>query len=166
MSGNKNYILDASVIEKKLSRLALEVIENNIEEEEIIFVGIDSNGVVLAEQIRNMVEKESYIKTSLLTLTLNKKTPKRIELSQDVDFNGKIVILVDDVSNSGKTLLYALKPFLEFHPKKIRTLVLVERSHSLFPISADYKGLQIATTLQEHIYVEVEGDKITGAYLD
>ena len=166
MSGNKNYILDATTIDKKLSRLALEVIENNIEEDEIIFVGIDSNGVVLAEHIRKMVEKESGVKTTLLTLTLDKKKPGKIELSKEINFDDKIVIIVDDVSNSGKTLLYALKPFLEFHPKKIRTLVLVERSHSLFPISADYKGIQIATTLQEHIYVEVEGKKIMGAYLD
>ncbi len=81
------------------------------------------------------------------------------------DFTNKVIIVVDDVSNSGKTLLYALKPFLDFSPKKIQTLVLVERSHTSFPVRPDYVGLSIATTLQEHIYVEVHGEKITGAYL-
>jgi pyrimidine operon attenuation protein/uracil phosphoribosyltransferase len=74
-------------------------------------------------------------------------------------------IIVDDVVNSGKTLLYSVKPFLEFQPKKIQTLVLVERSHNNFPVQSDYVGLSISTTLQEHIFVEVQGDEITGAYL-
>ncbi|OJU22204.1 MAG: phosphoribosyltransferase [Sphingobacteriales bacterium 41-5] len=166
MSGNKNYILDAAVIEKKLSRLALEVIENNIDEKELIFVGIADNGTVLAKHIKKIIEKESGIKIRLVNLTMNKKKPEAIGLSEKINFDEKIIIIIDDVANSGKTLLYALKPFLDYHPKKVQTLVLVERSHTLFPISADYKGLQLSTTLQEHIYVEVEGEKITGAYLD
>jgi pyrimidine operon attenuation protein / uracil phosphoribosyltransferase len=83
-----------------------------------------------------------------------------------MDFNKKVVILVDDVANSGKTLTYALKPFLEFHPKKIQTLVLVERSHKVFPVQPDYVGLSVGTTLQEHIYVEVDGDEVKGAWLE
>lgn len=166
MSRHKNYILDAVVIEKKLNRLALEVIENNIDENELIFVGIADNGIVLARHIKKIIEKKTDLKIKLITLSLNKKKPERIELNEQTDFSNRVVILIDDVANSGKTLLYALKPFLEYHPKKIQTLVLVERSHTLFPISADYKGIQLATTLQEHIYVEVDGSKITGAYLD
>ncbi len=166
MSHTKNYILNAPVIEKKLSRLALEVIENNIDEEEIIFVGIADKGVVLAKHIKKIIEQTSDIKVRLLTLTLNKKDPGEVALSETPVFDNKVIILIDDVSNSGKTLLYALKPFLDHHPKKIRTLVLVERSHAMFPIGANYKGIQLATTLQEHIFVEVEGDKIIGAYLD
>jgi pyrimidine operon attenuation protein/uracil phosphoribosyltransferase len=82
-----------------------------------------------------------------------------------MDFTNKVIILVDDVANSGKTLLYALKPFLAFHPKKIQMLVLVERSHNSFPVHPDYVGLSVSTTLQEHIYVEVEEGKIAGTYL-
>ncbi|MFV0607408.1 MAG: phosphoribosyltransferase family protein [Niabella sp.] len=166
MSGSKNYILDADIVGKKLNRLALEVIENNIEESSLIFVGIADNGVVLAKHLKKIVEKESEIQVELLTLTLNKVKPEKILLSDTLDFNNKVIIIIDDVSNSGKTLLYSLKPFLEFHPQKIQTLVLVERSHTLFPISADYCGIQLATTLKEHIYVEVAGDRIIGAYLD
>ena len=69
------------------------------------------------------------------------------------------------VCNSGKTLLYALKPFIASQPKKIQTLVLVERTHTSFPVRPDYVGLSIATTIQEHIFVEVKGEEVIGAYL-
>ena len=78
---------------------------------------------------------------------------------------GQVIIVVDDVSNTGKTLLYAFKPFLQYQPKKIQTLVLVERSHKLFAVQPDYVGLSVATTLQEHISVETKDDEITGAWL-
>ena len=76
-----------------------------------------------------------------------------------------MVIVADDVVNAGKTLLYALKPILQFSPKKIQTLVLVERTHKAFPVTSDYVGLSIATTLEEHIIVEVEDNEINGAYM-
>ena len=104
-------------------------------------------------------------KTDLITVTLDKKKPEEATLSKTIDFDNKVIILIDDVSNSGKTLLYALKPFIKSHPKKIQTLVLVERTHTSFPVRPDYVGLSIATTIQEHIFVEVKGDEITGAYL-
>jgi pyrimidine operon attenuation protein / uracil phosphoribosyltransferase len=86
-------------------------------------------------------------------------------LDPETDVTNKTVILVDDVANTGKTMLYALKPFLASRPARIQTLVLVERSHKLFPIQTDYAGLSLATTLQEHISVETKGDTITGAWL-
>jgi pyrimidine operon attenuation protein/uracil phosphoribosyltransferase len=76
-----------------------------------------------------------------------------------------VVIIVDDVSNSGKTLTYALKPILSFSPRKVQTLVMVERSHRKFPVHPDYVGLSLSTFLHEHIYVEVEGNQVTGAYV-
>lgn len=94
--------------------------------------------------------------TELIDLSLDKKMPKEIRMQPEIELNNKVVILVDDVSNSGKTLTYALKPFLQSHPKKIQTLVLVERRHTAFPVQPDYVGLSVATTLQDHIYVEVE----------
>ena len=88
-----------------------------------------------------------------------------MRLHPHADFDQKVVIIADDVANTGKTMLYALKPFLARNPKKIQTVVLVERSHKLFPIQTDYAGLSIATTLQEHIRVEAEGEVLTGAWL-
>ena len=165
MISSKNYILDQQVAEKKLRRMALEIIENNPGEPELILAGIRENGSVVARTIQRMIAEVAGIKTELITITLDKRLPLKIELSQSLDFNNKIIIVIDDVANSGKTLLYALKPFLDYHPKKIQSLVLVERSHNSFPVHSDYVGLSIATTLQEHIYVEVDGNKIMGAYL-
>jgi len=165
MSKEKRYILQSDVIEKKLNRLALEIIENNIEEKELVFAGIEEKGVLLARKLQKIVKKFADVKVELLTIQFDKAKPGEIKLSATGNFDDKVIIIMDDVTNSGKTLLYAIKPFLTFHPKKIQTLVLVERSHTQFPISANYKGLSLATTLQEHIIVEATGDNITGAYL-
>ena len=165
MATDKKYILSKEVVEKKLRRMAFEILENNIDEKEIIFAGIRESGSVVAKVIQQMLGKISSIKTELITITLDKKEPTDVSLSRSIDLNGKVIILIDDVSNSGKTLLYALKPFIEFHPKKIQILVLVERTHTSFPVRPDYVGLSIATTLQEHIFVEVKGEVVIGAYL-
>ena len=165
MGVEKKYILTKDVAEKKLRRMAYEILENNTEEKEIILAGIRESGSVVARVIQKMLGEISSIKTELITVTLDKKKPVEVSLSKKVDFNNKIIILTDDVSNSGKTLLYALKPFIEYHPKKIQILVLVERTHTSFPVRPDYVGLSIATTIQEHIFVEVKDDSISGAYL-
>ena len=165
MSISKNYILNQQVAEKKIRRMALEIIENNLDETELILAGIRESGSVVARTIQRIITEIADIKTELISISLDKRLPKVITLSQTFDFNNKVIIIIDDVANSGKTLLYALKPFLDYHPKKIQSLVLVERSHNSFPVHSDYVGLSIATTLQEHIYVEVEGEKIMGAYL-
>lgn len=162
---NKNYLLSKETAEKKLRRMAYEIVENNMDEKEIILAGIRESGSVIARNIQKKLAEISQVKTEFLTVTLDKKEPKEIKLSQSFDFTGKVIILIDDVANSGKTLMYALKPFLEFHPKKIQTLVLVERSHKAFPVHPDYVGLSISTTMQDHIYVEVKGEEILGAYL-
>ena len=161
----KNYIMNQAVAEQKMRRMALEIIESNYDEPELVLAGIRENGAVVARNIQKMIAEISPIKTQLLSISLDKRRPAEIELSESMDFNGKVIIVIDDVANSGKTLLYALKPFLQFQPKKIQSLVLVERSHNSFPVHSDYAGLSIATTLQDHIYVEVNDGKITGAYL-
>ena len=161
----KKYILNSDMVERKLSRLALEIVENNIEEDELIFVGIEATGVILAKRLQKLVDTYSQVKVELLTMKLDKQEPNEIVLSKEINFDNKVIVIIDDVTNSGKTLLYAMKPFLQFHPQKIQTLVLVERSYTQFPISANYKGFSLATTLQEHITVEVEKDKIIGVYL-
>ena len=165
MGQSKKYILDQQAAEQKLRRMALEIVENNHEEKEIILAGIRESGSIVARTIQKMIAEILPIKTELLTIALDKREPKVIQLSPAFDFNGKVIIIIDDVANSGKTLLYALKPFLDFHPKKIQALVLVERSHNTFPVHSDYVGLSIATTLQEHIFVEVKDEKVVGAYL-
>ncbi len=166
MSVTKKYILDEATTGRKMRRMALEIIESNSGEGEIILAGIRDRGTVLAANLQKILSGISTVKTELISLALDKNKPGTVTLSKEMDFNDRVIIVIDDVANSGKTLLYALKPFLAFHPKKIQSLVLVERSHNSFPVRPDYVGLSVATTLQEHIYVEVEADKVTGAFLE
>ena len=91
---------------------------------------------------------------------------KNKNLKIDYPLNGKIVILIDDVANSGKTLLYALKPVMEYEPEKIKVVVLVDRKHKNYPITPDIIGHSVSTTLQDKIIVSYENDKITGAFLE
>ena len=161
----KNYIIDHEVANKKLRRMAYEILENNIGESHLTLAGIRESGSVMAKNLQQILSEISNFKTDLITISLDKKQPKEVVLSKTGDFTGKVIIVVDDVANSGKTLLYAMKPFLDFQPKKIQTLVLVARSHKAFPVHPDYVGLSVATTLEEHIFVEVKGTEIVGAYL-
>ena len=94
-----------------------------------------------------------------------KKNPKKINIPGDYDFNEKVIIIADDVANTGRTLSYAVKPFLDFYPKKIQTLVLVERGHREFPVSPDYVGLTVSTAIDEKIIVETKEKNVTGARL-
>jgi pyrimidine operon attenuation protein/uracil phosphoribosyltransferase len=159
-------ILDAGSVKMKLQRMAFEIIENNLDEKRIILAGIPENGSVIARNVQRILTENSSMQVDLITISLDKKAPREITLSERRDFNDQVIIVVDDVANSGKTILYALKPLLEYLPKKIQTLALVERTHKTFPVHLDYKGLSVATTLQEHIYVEVEGEEVIGAYME
>jgi pyrimidine operon attenuation protein / uracil phosphoribosyltransferase len=163
---DKKYILDQATAERKLKRMAYEIIENNVEETALILAGIEENGVVIAKQIQRLLSEISGIKTELISISLDKRHPTAITLSDKTDFNNKTIIIVDDVANSGKTLLYALKPFLEFYPKKIQVLVLVERTHKAFSVRPDYVGLSLSTTIQEHIFVEVSDGQVMGAWME
>ena len=162
---SKKLILNAEVAHRKLRRMAFQIAENNAGETELIIAGIDGNGIILAKNLVKELEQIVSFPIQLMTISLNKKKPLEVTLDNDQDFNDKNIIVVDDVANTGKTMLYAIKPFLDFLPKKIQTLVLVERSHKLFSIQPDYVGLSVASTLQENIIVETDGQQVTGAWL-
>jgi pyrimidine operon attenuation protein/uracil phosphoribosyltransferase len=162
----RKEILDAGSVKMKLQRMAFEIIENNLEEKRIVLAGIPDNGSIIARNMQRILTENSSMKVDLITISLDKKAPREIILSEKPDFNNQVIIVVDDVANSGRTILYALKPLLEYLPKKIQTMALVERTHKTFPVHLDYKGLSVATTLQEHIYVEVSGEDVIGAYME
>lgn len=162
----RNYILNENTVNRKLTRIAHEVIENNIDVPQLILAGIQSNGVVIAKNIERMLKEVRPVRIESVTITLDKKNPGDVKLSANLDYQNATIIIIDDVTNSGKTLLYALKPFLSFHPRSIQTLVLVERTHTAFPVRPDYVGLSVATTLQEHIFVEVNDDSVIGAWME
>lgn len=161
----KNYILTADAAMKKMRRMAFEILENNTDTDHIVFAGIEQNGTVVARNIALIVQEISGKKTDIINIRMDKKHPSEVILEGNADLAGKSVILVDDVANSGKTLTYALKPFLGQYPAKIQALVLVERSYKKFPVRPDYVGLSLSTFLHEHIFVEVSGQQILGAYV-
>jgi pyrimidine operon attenuation protein/uracil phosphoribosyltransferase len=162
----KKYILDEHAVTMKIRRMAYEILENNAADTALILAGIRENGSVLARQVAAVLRDISSKQVDVVDIAFDKKHPVDVAVNLPIDFNDKVVVLVDDVTNSGKTLLYALKPFLSQYPRKIQTLVLVERSHKTYPIHPDYVGTSLATTLQEHIVVETSEDRVTGAYLD
>jgi pyrimidine operon attenuation protein/uracil phosphoribosyltransferase len=161
----KNYILSADAAKKKMRRMAYEILENNTEADHLLFAGIADNGLVVARAIAAIVHEISGKSTDVIALSLDKKHPSVVTTDRPVDFNDQVVIIVDDVTNSGKTLTYALKPILEAYPRKIQTLVMVERSHKKYPVHPDYVGVSLSTFLHEHIFVEVTGETIEGAYV-
>jgi pyrimidine operon attenuation protein/uracil phosphoribosyltransferase len=162
----KKHILTAEEASYKLHRLALEIAEHlEGEEEELIIIGVKEHGMVIAEKIGAFLKNYLTKPFQIISAALNKDLPTDIILSREIDFNNKNVLIVDDVTNSGKTLLYMLKPLLQFYPKRIQTLVLVERMHKLYPVKPDYVGLSMATTLHDHIQVKVKDGEVQGAYI-
>lgn len=147
--------------------MAYEIAEQNVGEQKLFLAGIKENGVVIAHRLKELLQpifKGEVVVTELKVD--DKRYPRKITLSDSVSFEKQVVIVVDDVANSGKTMLYALQPFLQYQPKKIQTLALVDRTHKTFPVHTDYVGFALATTLQEHIFVEIENNKVTGAWLE
>lgn len=162
----KNQVLSKEVAERKMQRIALEIAEQLYNEKDsLIIIGIEGSGMVIAEKLFLLLKPLLQIPVQIITCYFDKKSNKVISYSEEIDFNDKNVLLADDVTNSGRTFLYALKPLLEYHPRSIQTMSLVERMHKSFPVKIDYIGLSIATTLQDHIQVEVEGGEVMGAYI-
>ena len=160
-------ILNVDQIYQKITRLAWQVYENNFNQNEIVLVGIDKKGLFLANKISDCLIKISKIKTIVAELSINKSldinSSMSLAISDDL-FKDKVVILVDDVLNSGKTLMYASKLFLNTNLKKLSILVLIDRNHNLFPIKADFVGLSLSTSLKEYITVDLADDN-KGVYL-
>lgn len=164
----KTIILNNEEILQKTRRIAYQVLEDNYEEKELIIIGIQPNGYKYASQLKSEIEAINSVKVSLIELTLNKNQPleSAIELNTGkLKLDGKVILLVDDVANTGKTMYYAIKPLLEFLPKKVQAAVLVDRQHKIFPVTPDFVGLSLSTTLQEHIHVEFDSNNKAIAYL-
>ncbi|MFN8238392.1 MAG: phosphoribosyltransferase family protein [Chitinophagales bacterium] len=162
-------ILDASKIELIVDRMAYQALEHTYSDENLVVLGIEpGGGLDLARTITTKLkEYDSDKKIEFSSIYINKPQPlsEEVRLSDKIDLNGKTILLVDDVGNTGRTLFFALKPLTMFQPKKIIIAVLVDRTHKTFPIKADIVGFPIATTLNEHIIVRFEQEKAEGAYL-
>ena len=162
----RTKILDKNQLEQKVNRLAWQIYERNHTESEIVVVGIQKRGVELAKRISKVIISISDINVIEATIKLDKDNPFDSDLVFSltaIDIENRVVILVDDVLNSGKTLMYAASEFLTVPLVKLSTLVLVNRNHNRYPIKADYEGMSLSTTLQEHINVVL--GKEEGVYL-
>ena len=154
----RHAVLSAADIQRKIERISYEIAENNYEEAEIILAGIRQKGFVFAQRLEKFLKSISSATIILTDIQLQKHRPTASEILMGIDpsyVNNKVVIVCDDVANTGQTLLYAMKPFLDFAPKKIEVAVLVDRKHKQYPVSSDYVGLSLSTNLNEHITVEM-----------
>ena len=166
MEKDRVLILDKERIDYKLRRMAFEIWEHNSNETAITLVGIEKGGRIVAENLANMIREVSPLQVELVPININKKNPLNYAIDFDTDLTKKAVILVDDVINSGKTMIYSLQALLCYDMKKLMVAVLVDRKHKSFPIASDIVGHSVSTTLQDHIEVETEGDSILSVYLE
>ena len=166
MTDTKNIILNTLAVSQKTRRIAYQILESNSNEKEVIIVGIVGNGLLFAKEIVRDLNQISDIKTTLCEIVINKKNPLdtvSTTLSEE-DYKNKSIVLVDDVLNSGATLIYAVKHFLNVPLKRFKTAVLVNRNHKKYPVKADFKGISLSTSINEHVVVEFNKNE-TIAYL-
>lgn len=151
----KNIILTDAEISHKTKRIAYQIYETFSSESEVILAGIASNGFVFAQKIAQELTQISDLKVTLCEVKINKQNPQEtIFTSLSVEaYENKGLVLIDDVLNSGTTLIYGVKHFLEVSLSKFKTAVLVDRNHKKYPVKADFKGISLSTSLQEHIHV-------------
>jgi pyrimidine operon attenuation protein / uracil phosphoribosyltransferase len=157
MNKSRTLLLSPQQISQRIDRIAYQIYEDNADETEIVIVGIKENGYIFAERVREAVIKTCDLKPRLIGLRINKhdQVSNDVELTCDLDeLSGKSIVLVDDVLNSGKTLIYAMKALLKTDTKKIRTALLVDRDHRRYPVLGDFVGITLSTTFQEHVSVE------------
>jgi pyrimidine operon attenuation protein/uracil phosphoribosyltransferase len=158
MSEKKLLILNQQQIQQKIDRIAYQILEDNFDEQEILIAGILPRGNHIAERIKVILDGIAPFTSTLLTIELEKQSSTlQAKINFDVqDCNNKVVILVDDVLNSGKSLAYGFGVFLDVPLKKLRTAVLVDRNHKSFPITTDFTGVALSTVIKEHVDVVLD----------
>ncbi len=152
-------ILDSLQIKNKILRMAYEIAEANFDSEKIYFFGINNNGYNFAEMLMESLGSICKIKTEIARISLKPEDPANNDISVDIDvakLNNQTVLVVDDVANTGRTLFYAMKVLMDVTPAAIETAVLVDRMHKSFPVNINYVGLTFATTIQDHILVDIK----------
>jgi pyrimidine operon attenuation protein / uracil phosphoribosyltransferase len=162
-------ILTEKQIHQKIKRLTIEILEHNFDADEIILAGINNNGLEFAQLLTNeLLALQTKIPITLTRIRLSPAAPLNNPIFIEMplqQLENKTIIIVDDVANTGRTVFYALKPLMEVLPKKVEVAVLVDRKHKMFPITPDYVGLSLATTLKENIEVQLRNVTEQAVYL-
>jgi pyrimidine operon attenuation protein/uracil phosphoribosyltransferase len=162
-------LLDNTAVKQKIQRISYQIAENNYQHDEIILAGINNSGYSLAKQFEKHLKKIVDTKVSINRIKLNPANPVNHPISIENpigELRNKAIIIVDDVANTGRTIFYAFKPFIDLLPFKIEVAVLVDRKHKHFPIQVDYVGMSLATTLKDNIRAELSDADNMEVYLD
>jgi len=155
INSSTTLVLNSKQMEQKLCRMAWEVLEKNHQESHIVIAGISPKGSILAQRLSKYLSDISSIMVEVIDVKLDKVNPlsSPVQVSAHSELKDKVVVLVDDVLKSGKTLMYGAQYFLNQPIKKLMTAILIDRNYKTYPIKADVVGLSLATTLQEHVTV-------------
>jgi len=158
----KTIILNDLQIRSKLKRISYQILEANLKNSDIVIAGIESNGYKIAKEVKKILNKISELEIILCKVIIDKKNPRNpIKTSVDKEiYTNKSIVLIDDVLNSGSTLIYGVKHFLDTELLQFKTAVLINRNHKKFPVKADFKGISLSTYTQNHVLVEFKGSNI------
>jgi pyrimidine operon attenuation protein / uracil phosphoribosyltransferase len=165
---SKKIILDHQQIIRKIDRLAFQLYENYYREKQLILAGVSERGYLLTREVGKRLSEISPLGLTYIEVFIDKQNPLSTQVKTSVELSvcrNLPVVMIDDVLNSGKTLLYALRPFLSEDLKSLSTLVLIDRNHRSFPVKADFVGMSLATTLSESISVDLSPGNYS-AYLE
>ena len=157
----KTEVLDQDQILRICNRFAFQILENSIHSDVIHIIGIKEKGFDIAKIVERELKSITKKNISLSSIKIDKKNPKDSVLS-DSNLNKNIdtIFLIDDVLNTGKTLIYSLSFLLKFNFKSIKTLVLIDRNHKQFPIKVDYKGISLSTNINDNIKLMNDNKKL------
>jgi pyrimidine operon attenuation protein / uracil phosphoribosyltransferase len=158
----QNLILDNSDIENKIQRIGLQILEDNIDRSKIIFFGISDNGKLIAEKLLVHLNKISKLEVELIKVNIENNS---VLYDKKFSIKNESVIIVGDVSHSGKTIQLVISNLIQYNPLKIKTSVIVNRDHALFPVKIDYAGLSLSTSVNEHVDMIIDEKKNLRVYL-
>ena len=163
---SQNIILDHKDVENKIKRISLEIIEDNIDQKKLIFFGVSKNGKIITKKIIDSISEHSKIDLELIGVEIDTSSNNDLKFDKDFEVINKSLIIVSDVSQSAKTLQLIISSLMSKNPYKIKTAVMVNRDHSLFPVKINFSGLNLSTSVNEHVDVKVNEDEEFTVYLN
>ena len=157
-------ILSNTEVQSKLRRIAHEIHERFHDVNEVVFIAIQSGGSAVADALKIELKRISDIQVISIAAEINKKKPdlNKIRLQGNSDgIKGRVCIVIDDVINSGKTLMYVCSSIISHHPSQLFAAVVIDRFHRTYPVKADFVGLTLSTNLKEHVSLKNEAGEFS-----